>query len=253
MSDLIAIVEDDPSTRQLLTELLESRGHRVRSFPDQASAREVLEPTAPGLLILDVGLPDGSGLELLSRLRDYHGADRFPALVLSGRASESDILRGYAAGADDYLVKPFQPDELLAKVVILLAKRRGLTRPASPDLELPASSGLVFGRYRNLRVLGRGAYGTVYEARDTQGNLEVALKVLSAMQGRMAENRFRFLRETYALSGVHHPNVVRVHDFGLMEGRLYYAMELVKGPTLYQEVRSQPLNESDRADQGKYS
>jgi serine/threonine protein kinase len=61
----------------------------------------------------------------------------------------------------------------------------------------------------------------------------------------MAENRFRFLRETYALSGIHQPNVVQVVDFGLMEGRLYYAMELIKGPTLYDEVRSQHLDERE--------
>jgi DNA-binding response OmpR family regulator len=243
----IAIVEDDPSTRELLVELLEQRGHTVQAFSERGPAHEHLQQNAPSLLIVDVSLPDGSGLDLLSRLLDYHGAGTFPTLVLSGLSSESDILRGYAAGADDYLTKPFKPDELLAKVTVLLARRgpKGAPAPPGGEPELPSSSGLVFGRYRQLRVLGRGAYGTVYEARDTQDNQTVALKVLSAIQGRMPENRFRFLRETYALSGLHHPNIVRVLDFGIQEGRLYYAMELVTGATLYQEVRAQRLNEAE--------
>ncbi|MGE0710558.1 MAG: protein kinase [Planctomycetota bacterium] len=247
MREPIAVVEDDPQTCQLLEELLRARGYPVETFAGVEPAREALDARAPALVIVDVGLPDGSGLELVSRLRDRHGPGRFPVLVVSGRSTESDILRGYAAGADDYLTKPFKPDELLAKVAVLLARRTQVVEAPAPlpDMELPSTAGLVFGRYQKLRVLGRGSYGTVYEARDTQGHRAVALKVLSASQGQLAENRLRFLRETYALSGLHHPHVVRVLDFGLAEGRLYLAMELVPGPTLHDEARGQRLDEAE--------
>ena len=245
----IAIVEDDQATRHLLVELLSSRGYGVKAFTEAREAREYLEQWAPDLLIADVSLPDGSGLELISRLPDFH-SERVPVLVLSGRSSESDILRGYGAGADDYMTKPFSPAELLAKVSVLLA-RFPRTSPQQPqqghdsDEDLPRSEGFIFGRYELPRLLGQGAYGKVYQARDRTSGSQVALKVLSVLPGRRAENRLRFLRETYALSGVHHPNVIRVLDFGLCEGRLYYAMELVKGPTLDQEIRSQRLSEEE--------
>lgn len=241
----VVIVEDDKATRQLVVEILGERGYSVSAFARIQTAREHLEERAPNLVITDVMLPDGSGLELISRLPDLH-AERIPVLVLSGCSSESDILRGYAAGADDYMTKPFSPAELLAKVSVLLARFPRVTETTSPAQEdLPRKDGLIFGRYEAAHLLGQGAYGKVYEAHDRVERRQVALKVLTMLAGRRAENRLRFLRETYALSGVHHPNVVRVLDFGLAEGRLYYAMELVKGPTLAHEVRAQPLSEDE--------
>ena len=183
-------------------------------------------------------MPDGSGLELVYRLRDRHGEEAFPVLILSTLRSESDILRGFAAGADDYLSKPFSRDELLAKCAVLLNRRKP-AKATAPIGEpgLPQSMGLVFGRFELRGLMGRGTYGTVYDAYDRQMERPVALKVLSALHGNEPSNRLRFLRESYALSSVNHPNLVQVIDFGLHEGRLYYAMDRIEGPTLKEHIQ----------------
>jgi CheY-like chemotaxis protein len=235
----IAVVEDDDLIRSLVQELLAGRGHDVVLFDGCVAAYDALEKDAPDLLVCDVRLPDGSGLELIARLRATLTESQLPVLVLSGLRSEADFLRGYAAGATDYLSKPFTPDELLAKVQVLLARsyRRGAGLPTCRD-ELPGiESGLAFGRYQALSVLGQGSYGVVYRAHDALEDRPVALKVLSALPATQPECRLRFLRETYALSSIRSPHVAQIHDFGAAEGRLYYAMELVPGPTVEAQVR----------------
>jgi serine/threonine protein kinase len=187
-------------------------------------------------------MPDGNGLELVARLRDRHGPDRFPVLILSTLRSESDFIRGYAAGANEYLAKPFSRDELLAKCAVLLSRKPGTTSSAAAVCELetslPTKDDLAFGRFQLRGVMGQGTYGTVYDAYDDSHGEAVALKVLSALHGNEPSNRLRFLRESYALSAVRHANVVRVVDFGVCEGRLYYAMERVEGPDLKARVHS---------------
>lgn len=236
----IAIVEDDELIRELISELLQRRNHQVVMFEGCQDAFEALESAPPDLLVCDVSLGDGSGLDLVARLRAIHGDAALPILVLSGMKTESDFLRGFAAGATDYLPKPFTTDELLAKVHILLARtfRQGAGASSSPDQLPGVSSGLAFDRYQLESVLGQGSYGVVYRAHDQRADRQVALKVLSALPGSQPESRLRFLRETYALASIRSPHVARIHDFGAAEGRLYYAMDLVQGPTIEQKVAS---------------
>ncbi len=237
----IAVVDDEELIRSLVSELLSGRGHEVIEFEGCVAAYDALEHDPPALLVCDVRLPDGSGLDLVARLRATYGDAQMPVLMLSGLRSEADFLRGYAAGATDYLAKPFTPDELLAKVQILLARtaRQG-AGVTTCDEQLPGDqgSGLTFGRYQVLSVLGQGSYGVVYRAFDTLEERQVALKVLSALPASQPECRLRFLRETYALSSIRCPHVAAIHDFGAAEGRLYYAMDLVTGPTVERQVRS---------------
>ena len=241
----IVVVEDDELTRDLISELLRDRGHTVQPFGSVQGARWYLEGKGPpALLVLDVTLPDGEGLDLIPLAKSLHGPSAPPVLVISGLRSESAILRGYAAGADDYLTKPFKPAQLQAKVAVLLARRPGLEETRL-EPSLPGKGGLDFGRYERRGVLGKGSSGTVYEARDTVESRIVALKVLSALKSREAEYRFRFLRESYSISAVDHPGVVRVYDFGNEEGRLYYSMELLKGPSLAERAAERSLTAAE--------
>ncbi|MCO5170513.1 MAG: response regulator [Planctomycetes bacterium] len=235
----IAVVEDEALIRELIAELLGGRGHELVEFAGCVAAYDALEHDPPDLLVCDVRLPDGSGLDMVARLRATFGDARLPVLMLSGLKTEADFLRGYAAGATDYLAKPFTPDELLAKCQVLLARsaRQGAGVATGAD-QLPVDDhGLAFGRYQVLGVLGQGSYGVVYSATDAQEERPVALKVLSALPASQPECRLRFLRETYALSAIRCPRVARIHDFGASEGRLYYAMDLVPGPTVERQVR----------------
>ncbi len=232
----IAVVDDEPSVRLWVTTLLRERGHDVRAFGTFAQAYEGLSDAPPDLLLADVTLPDGDGLELVARLRLLH-AESFPAIVLSGRVSEGDFMRGFAAGACDYLAKPLSPDELLARCALHLGRGAEDGGTVAIGRDLPGDRGLAFRRYEVRGVLGRGGSGIVYDAFDTTRGEPVALKVLGAGASTGNEERLRFLRETYALSSVRHPAVVEVTDFGSSQGRLYYAMTRVEGPTLRRRVR----------------
>jgi len=127
---IVFIVDDDISVRESLELLVSSSGWQAETF---VSAREFLArppPLAPSCLILDVMLPGKDGFEICSEIR--RGGSIIPILFLSARADEPDRVGGLRAGADDYLVKPFSPRELLARVDALL--RRSEIRPEPPSV-----------------------------------------------------------------------------------------------------------------------
>ena len=121
----LLLVEDDPTLGLSLRLALTAQGHEVQVAPNLASARDA-KPS--DLVMLDLGLPDGDGLELVHEMRKR--GDITPILVLTARATLADRCEGLRHGADDYLTKPFDLPELVARVDALL-RRRGWTRPAA--------------------------------------------------------------------------------------------------------------------------
>jgi DNA-binding response OmpR family regulator len=243
----VAVVEDEQPVRALIETILKGRGYQVETFATASAAWQRLLRTRPNLLILDVGLPDESGLDLLRRLRSLHGPQSYPVLIVSGRHSEQEILLGYEAGADEYLTKPFSSQELLAKCAVLIARCKSTLETEALAL---ASDEPLFDRYETHGILGRGAFGIVYHAYDLhQDSREVALKVCNEDLARDPEHRMRFLRESYALASLDHPSIVSVSDFGMLDSRLYLAMDYVQGPTLSSRVRTEgALNEAETLD-----
>ena len=110
----VVIVEDHELTRRFLVDNLTADGFAPVATGSVAGARQLLAAEPPSVAVLDLGLPDGDGLALLSELRrPGSGLDSaLPVLVLSGRSSELDRIRGLERGADDYLIKPFSYPEL---------------------------------------------------------------------------------------------------------------------------------------------
>jgi CheY-like chemotaxis protein len=240
-----ALVDHDMALRERLALALRGRGHEVQTFAGVGAALGQLETHPPDVLITEAALPDGSGLDMIARLRDAT-TRAFPVIVTSLRATEQDILRGFAAGACDYVTKPYACDEVLAKSAVHLARReRDSTATPLGTVELPTTSALAFGRYRVGQPLGKGSGGIVYAATDRETGRPVALKVLTLLEDLRAETRLRFLREVYALSSIHDPRVAGAIDFGSSEGRLYYAMERIDGPTVHRKVSGEgPANET---------
>jgi DNA-binding response OmpR family regulator len=129
----LLVVEDDEATRAFLADNLEADGFKVATASGAAEGLRAIEVRSPNLVVLDLRLEDGNGLELLDRVRAADGlASRIdpdlPVLVLSGRGSDPDRVRGFARGADDYLVKPFLYEELVARVRALLRRSQGRVR-----------------------------------------------------------------------------------------------------------------------------
>lgn len=116
----VLIIEDEPQIRRLLKTTLESHGFRV----EQASTGEEglirTSTEAPGVIVLDLGLPDTDGVEVLKKIRSQSNV---PVVILSVRSGEQDIITCLDAGADDYLIKPFRQGELVARVRAALRHR----------------------------------------------------------------------------------------------------------------------------------
>ncbi len=121
---IILVVDDEPAIRESLQFALGREGFEVRAAGSLAEARAHLP--AADLIVLDLMLPDGSGLAFLGTLRET--AD-VPVIVLTSRDDEDDRLEGLAAGADDYVVKPFSPREVAARAKAVLRR----SRPSPPD------------------------------------------------------------------------------------------------------------------------
>ena len=122
----ILVIDDEPRVREVVTAYLERDGFRVSEAADADNARRLLDSLPPDLVILDIMFPGASGLDLLADIRKTSQA---PVILLTARADEADRVLGLELGADDYVVKPFSPRELVARV-------RSVLRRANPAPEV---------------------------------------------------------------------------------------------------------------------
>ncbi|HTU66685.1 MAG TPA: response regulator [Steroidobacteraceae bacterium] len=127
---LILVVDDDPDLRKLIGEFLEGHGYVVQVAENAAAMRTAIEKQRPDLVILDVMMPGEDGLSAARRLVTENGP---PVIMLSALGSDTDRIIGLEVGADDYLPKPCNPRELLARVRAVLRRR------ATPDAGAPAA------------------------------------------------------------------------------------------------------------------
>jgi DNA-binding response OmpR family regulator len=145
----ILVVEDDAATRTFLADNLTADGYELLVADSAAAGLRLLETKFPDLALVDIGLPDASGFELLRRVREADGvASRVdpatPLVLLTGRDGELDRVRGFERGADDYICKPFSYPELRGRVAALLRRARqrrgGGGRLRVGDLEVDAAA-----------------------------------------------------------------------------------------------------------------
>jgi DNA-binding NarL/FixJ family response regulator len=162
----VLVVDDDEAQRELISTVLGRAGFSTVDAANGEQAMAAARRHQPRLVVLDVRLPDVSGYEICHRLRDEFG-NTVSIVFLSGERTEGlDRAAGLLVGADDYLVKPFSPDELLARVRIRL--------PAAPE-EAPLPSDLT---RRELEVLGLLAEGQ--SQKEIAGSLVISSKTVAA-------------------------------------------------------------------------
>lgn len=123
----ILVVEDEPDIAALIAYQLAQAGHQVRTSANGRDAIRAVETDPPDLVVLDLMLPEMSGLEVLRTLRGRKEAKDLPVVVLTARREEEDRVRGLELGADDYVSKPFSPRELVLRVEAVL-RRAGADR-----------------------------------------------------------------------------------------------------------------------------
>jgi len=142
---LVIIADDDELVIDIVRAALESRGHVVGGLNDGKPVRNVVELKRPDVVILDCGMEVVSGIAALKEIRASANAYATPVLVLTGRRSAADEDIALAAGADDYLRKPFDPDELVVRVEALITKSiEDQARRAKTELANGAATGGTF-------------------------------------------------------------------------------------------------------------
>ena len=196
-SPTVVVIEDEPHIRRFVRAALEAKGWLVHEADTAKKGLTEAGTRKPDLLVLDLGLPDGNGLDVI---RDVRGWSAVPIIVLSARADEADKVAALDAGADDYLTKPFGVGELLARV------RANLRRPraASPEDADPV---FRFGEVevdrtaRLVRRAGAEVHLTPIEYR--------LLSVLMANAGRVLTHR-QLLREVWGPSHADQSHYLRI-------------------------------------------
>jgi two-component system KDP operon response regulator KdpE len=126
----ILIVEDEPPIRKVLTISLESAGYKVVDCDNGREGTRLAASVSPELVLLDLGLPDIDGKEVIASIREW---SQVPIIVCSVRNGDDEVIRALAAGADDYITKPFNPDVLLARIHANLRKAASL-EAGEPEL-----------------------------------------------------------------------------------------------------------------------
>ncbi len=125
MPSLILIVEDEPAQAEVLSYNLKAEGYRVNLADDGEEALLMIEEEKPDLVVLDWMLPHVSGIEVCRRLQSNPVTKSLPVIMLTARGEESDKVRGLETGADDFVVKPYSPKEIIARVRAVLRRASG--------------------------------------------------------------------------------------------------------------------------------
>jgi two-component system, OmpR family, KDP operon response regulator KdpE len=193
---LVLLVEDEPQMRRFLRASLTSHGYRLLEAATVQEGERLVTTHSPEVVLLDLGLPDGDGLDLAKRIREW---SRVPIIVLSARGREEEKVEALDAGADDYLTKPFGVRELLARVRVALRHSAGTA--ASADGVIQAGPLRVALASRVVEVAGRQVHLTRTEYR--------LLALLAQNLGRVLTHR-QLLTEVWGPDAAGQTHYVRV-------------------------------------------
>lgn len=144
---VVLVIDDDDDVRMVLTDLLSDEGFQVHAAGDPATGLRAIDTVSPDVVLLDVGLPQMNGLDVLQQIR---AKGEVPVIFVTGRGGETDKVVGLRMGADDYVVKPFSTPELVARIHSVLRRSRLNAAAATHEVVEPAESIEVFdfGRLR---------------------------------------------------------------------------------------------------------
>lgn len=194
---LVLVVEDEVPMRRFLRATLTSNGYRVIEAATLAEAVQLATSQHPDLVLLDLGLPDGDGLDFTRRLR---GWSRTPIVVLSARGREADKVEALDAGADDYVMKPFGTDELLARMRVALRHAHAAT--GSVEEKIVIGEIVVDFPRREVKVRDAVVHLTPIEFK--------LLAILVRNAGKVLTHR-HILTEVWGASYANQAHYVRVH------------------------------------------
>jgi two-component system KDP operon response regulator KdpE len=197
-ADTVLVVEDDAQLRRYLRATLDGHAFRVIEAGTLAEGEQRAVQEVPSLILLDLGLPDGDGIDLVRKLRTW---TPIPIIVLSARGREDDKVAALDAGADDYLTKPFGDGELLARIRVALRHARS-AGGGDPDPVLVVGPIRIDQGAHTVTIDGAEVHLTPIEYR--------LLALLARHAGRVLTHRF-LLNEIWGPNAVEHTHYLRVH------------------------------------------
>lgn len=191
---LVLAVDDEPGILRLIKLELTPQGFRVLTAESAAEAMEVAQEYRPDIALLDIVMPDMSGLELMRELRERGD---LPVILLTAKGSDTDKVRGLEMGADDYLAKPFSPDELSARVRAVLRRAVGSTAVDNivriDDVEIDLNHRLVRSG-GELISLTRTEWMLMQHLAANAGKVMLNAELLSKVWGPEYRNDLQYLR-----------------------------------------------------------
>lgn len=245
----ILVVDDDEADVFLVKDELEAAGFKnvhdtqrgsealaLLGLSDTASSPQVdLDGSdlSFALVVLDVMLPDIDGFEICRQIKQRI-SPFFPVIMLTGLDAVEDHITGIEAGADDFISKPFQPEQLLAKITLLLSRSQQAAAAGDSatmtHLARPYAGQRV-GEYTITKLLGWSGTSLIYRAEHDNGDGFV-IKLLAEHTAADEEVHKRFDREMRIMSELNHPNLIRIYDHGTYRDCPFYVMEYLAGKDL---------------------
>jgi two-component system, OmpR family, KDP operon response regulator KdpE len=189
----ILIIDDEMQIRRLLEITLSANGYIVSEASTGKEGLTMAATGKPVLIILDLGLPDGDGIEILKKLRDWY---QKPIIILSVRSAEEDIIKALDYGANDYLTKPFHAGELLARIRVAIRQSQGVS--GKPVLQFGALS-------IDLAKNTASRYDEKLKLTSTEFSL---LALLAKNEGRVLTHQY-ILKEIWGMSYIHQTQYLR--------------------------------------------
>ena len=229
----ILLIDDDLSTLKLIALHLTRAGHEVSEFTDSVAALTLAIGAAPDLIVSDIHMPGLDGFGLLSALRSQTRTKNIPLIFLTSRSDHAHFRKAMRLGADDFLSKPVNSEDLLEAIAGRLARINLVHSAPLPILpaEVRAAftsahdAGHELGGYIIDSRLAAGGMSTVYLAHAKKGGAAVALKVIRLEADTPADVLERFINEHELLERIQHPNIVPIYAQGFTDDCAYIAME----------------------------
>lgn len=268
MTGDVFIVDDNLDNLALLEKLLSENNYRVRMANSGKRALRAIKVELPELIMLDINMPEMDGYQVCQELKNNIDTKTIPIIFISALDDVIDKVKAFKLGAVDYVTKPFQAEEVLARIENQLALSRLRKELERKNLELATKNeelkrkneelinsyqrankifsaltevlpGTVLdSKYRLDEKIGSGGFGSVYRATNLALNNSIAIKVFCPSNSASPADLGRFRLEGVSSCQVNHPNAITIYDFSISStGIAYLVMELLRGSTLADKLK----------------
>jgi CheY-like chemotaxis protein len=249
----ILVIEDEQVIRRNIVEILSFEGYATLEAENGRLGVEAALRHGPDLVVCDVMMPELDGFGVIRALQANQATAMIPFIFLTAKADRRSMRYGMELGADDYISKPFTPDELVSAVRTRFRKHAVATDTfqrlvvdgadtfpvVATDNRGDSLIGATIRGYQIWETIGEGGVGTVYKAYQSSLGRHVAIKVLKPVYARNVEFVHRFQTEAELVARLEHPHIIPLYDYWYDENNLFLVMRYVRGGSVRDRIRQQ--------------